>query len=195
MSENDAISGNADRRRVLVDHLLRFAEILQGLSNRFKDVARNLALAGVVGALILDLLMRSAWGWGWAATLVAGLILVLPALVIGWGWYVLDEASGLPQRILNWLSGAKDYAGDVVQRNFSPEKRQIRASRLSDLKTVGGLAVEIASMGMDATEVFAILGGSLSVTNPLYLLAVTVSVGLIGLLDLIALVWGLARLF
>lgn len=195
MSENDAIGEAPDRRKVLVEHLLRFADILQGLSGRFKGVARSLTLAGVLGALILDFLMKSAWGWGWTATSVAGVILLLPAMVIGWGWYVLEEATGLPQRILNWLSGAKEYAGTVVQRNLSAEARPAQGGRLSDLKSVGGLAVEIASLGMDASGLLGILGGSLSVTNPLYLLAVTVSVCLIGFMDIVAVIWGFLRLF
>jgi hypothetical protein len=194
MSVNDAIGEAPDRKKVLVEHLLRFADILQGLSGRFKGVARNLTLAGLLGALILDLLMKSTWGWGWTTTTVVGVILILPALVIGWGWYVLEEATGLPQRILNWLSGAKEYAGTVVQRNFNAETPSAQTSRLSDLKSVGGLAVEIASLGMDASGLLGILGGSLSVTNPIYLLAVTVSVALIGLLDVVAVIWGMARL-
>jgi hypothetical protein len=194
MATPDPIESQDLRRQKVVEHVLRFAELLQGLSNRFKGVARNLTIAGFLGALILDLLMRNAWTWGWTATGIVGLILLLPTLVIGWGWYVLEEATGLPQRILNWLSGAKDYAGTVVQRTFQSEKADASKSRLSDLRTVGGLAIEIASMGMDASGLLAILGGSLSVTNPIYILAVTVSVGLIGLLDLIALFWGLGYL-
>ena len=61
--------------------------------------------------------------------------------------------------------------------------------RFSDLRALGGLAFDITSMGLDASGLMAILGGALSVTNPIYPLLLGVSVALIGLLDIIALIF------
>jgi hypothetical protein len=49
-------------------------------------------------------------------------------------------------------------------------------------------------MGIDSRDLLGILGGSLSLTNPLFLLVLTISAGLIVLLDIGALVTGLFAL-
>jgi hypothetical protein len=51
------------------------------------------------------------------------------------------------------------------------------------------LAYEVASMGLDAKDVVEILGGSLVLANPLFITALVVSAGAIGLMDLVAVVW------
>ena len=171
MSTTDTIENQDPRRQKVVDHVLRFAEVLQGLSRSFKGVARNLTVSGLVAAVVLDLVMRHAWAW-----------------------YVLEEATGLPERLVNWFGGAKSYAGTVVQR-VQGESSGEAPSRLSDLKALGGLAFEITSLGLDTTGLLSILGGALSVTNPIYLLVLTIAVGLIVLLDLSAIIAGIAALF
>jgi hypothetical protein len=190
MSTTKTVENPDSRRQRVVDHVLRFAEILQGISKRFKGMARNLTLSGVVAALVLDLVMRHAWAWSLTVTLIVGGLLVLPALVVGWGWYVLEEATGLPERLVSWFGGAKSYAGTVVQR-VQDQKTMDSPSRLSDLRALGGLAYEITSLGLDASGLLSILGGALSVTNPLYLLVLSVSVALILILNVSAVIAGL----
>jgi hypothetical protein len=194
MSTPDPIENQDPRRQKVVDHVLRFAEVLQGLSQRFKGVARNLTLSGLAAALVLDLVMRNAWAWSPTVSLIVGVFLALPALVVGWGWYVLEEATGLPERLVHWFGGAKSYAGTVVQRVQGEQTGEV-PSRLSDLKALGGLAFEITSLGLDTTGLLSILGGALSVTNPIYLLVLGIAVGLIVLLDISAVIAGLAALF
>jgi hypothetical protein len=107
---------------------------------------------------------------------------------------VLEEASNLPQRLTAWLGQARNYAGDVVQRLQNDPAMAQKATKVRDLKQLGGLAYEIASMGIDSRDLLGILGGSLSLTNPLFLLVLTISAGLIVLLDIGALVTGLFAL-
>ena len=194
MSTTDTIENHDPRRQKVVDHVFRFAEVLQGLSRRFKGVARNLTLSGLLAALVLDLIMRNAWTWSPTVSVIMGIFLALPALVVGWGWYVLEEATGLPERLVNWFGGAKSYAGTVMQR-VQGEPTGEAPSRLSDLKALGGLAIEITSLGLDTSGLLAIMGGALSVTNPIYLLVLSLAVGLIALLDISAVIAGLAVLF
>lgn len=176
------------RRQQLVDRVLRFADLLQNLSERFEGAARALTLSGLIAALALDLVMRHAWDWSITVSILVGVVLALPALVIGWGWYVLSEAKRLPGRLLEWFGSAKSYADEVALRVQGQASEIRQPSRLSDLKSLGGLAFEITSMGMDASGLLSILGGALSVTNPIYLIVLTVSMGLIGLIDVIAMV-------
>jgi hypothetical protein len=65
---------------------------------------------------------------------------------------------------------------------------------VTDLKQLGGLAYEITSMGVDAKDLLSILGGSLSLTNPVFLLVLAISAGLIVLLDLGVVITGLIAL-
>lgn len=193
MSTTDTIENQDSRRQKVVDHAIRFAEILQALSARFKGLARNLTLSGFFAALILDLIMRNAWNWSVTITLIVGTLLLLPSFVIGWAWYVLEEATGLPERLIKWFGGAKTYAGAVANRIQSETSEP--PNRLSDLRAVGGLAYEITSLGLDASGLMAIFGGALSVANPIYLVILAISVALIGLLDLSAVIALLTKLF
>ncbi|RQW82937.1 MAG: hypothetical protein EHM62_02820 [Methylococcus sp.] len=128
------------------------------------------------------------------AALLLGVVLLLPGLVVGWSWYVLEEASNLPQRLTAWLGQARNYAGDVVQRLQNDPAVAQKVGKVRDLKQLGGLAFEIASMGIDSRDLLGIFGGSLSLTNPLFLLMLTISAGLIVLLDIGAVIGGLIAL-
>jgi hypothetical protein len=66
---------------------------------------------------------------------------------------------------------------------------ETESTKLSDLGKLGGLAYEVASMGLDAKDVVEILGGSLVLANPLFITALVVSAGAIGLMDLVAVIW------
>ncbi len=175
--------------------LMGFARLVQGLANRFKGMARLLALTGLASALLLTWLTTRAWSLPVTWSLVLAVLLLLPGLVVGWSWYVLEEANNLPQRLTAWLGQARNYAGDVVQRLQSDPATAPRASRFSDLKQLGGLAYEIAAMGIDSRDLLSILGGSLSLSNPLFLLVLTIAAGLIVLLDIGAVIAGLVSVF
>ena len=193
MSEPEPVDSRAAKRSAAIERLLQFAGLLEGFSRRFLGTARNLTLLGLFGGLWVDLLLRRAFEWSSGVTIGVGLLLLLPSGVVGWGWYVLSEASGLPARVLTWLGSAQNYAGlvaDRVKGNSASPK-----GRLADLFALGGLAVELTSMGLDVSGLMAILGGSLSVTNPLYLLALGASVIGIGLLTLTGVILGLGALF
>ena len=191
-----ATTDKAPNKKLLdfLPRIMGFARLVQNLANRFKGIARFLALTGLASGLLLVWLATRAWGLSalWSALL--GGVLLLPGLVVGWSWYVLEEASNLPQRLTTWLGQAGQYAGDVVQRLQSDPATAPKASKLSDLKQLGGLAYEIASMGLDSRDLLSILGGSLSLTNPIFLLVLTIAVGLIVLLDVGAVITGVVAL-
>lgn len=184
--------------KTLLDFLPRimgFARLVQNLANRFKGIARFLALTGLASALLLVWLATRAWGLSVIWSVLLGVVLLLPGLVVGWSWYVLEEASNLPQRLTSWLSQAGQYAGDVVQRLQTDPGVAQKVGKLRDLKQLGGLAYEIASMGIDSRDLLSILGGSLSLTNPIFLLVLTIAAGLIVLLDISALIFGVVAIF
>ena len=177
--------------KTLLDFLPRimgFARLVQNLANRFKGIARFLALSGLASALLLVWLATRSWGLSVIWSVLLGVVLLLPGLVVGWSWYVLEEASNLPQRLISWLSQAGQYAGDVVQRLQTDPGVAQKVGKLRDLKQLGGLAYEIASMGIDSRDLLSILGGSLSLTNPIFLLVLMIAAGLIVLLDVGALI-------
>ena len=192
-----ATTDKAPNKKLLdfLPRIMGFARLVQNLANRFKGIARFLALTGLASGLLLVWLATRAWGLSALWSVLLGGVLLLPGLVVGWSWYVLDEASNLPQRLTTWLSQAGQYAGDVVQRLQSDPATAPRASKFSDLKQLGGLAYEIASMGLDSRDLLSILGGSLSLTNPLFLLVLTIAAGLIVLLDISAAIAGLVSVF
>lgn len=178
----------------IIPELMRFARMVQNLANRFKGLTRFLAISGLVSALLLDWLLVRAWAWSGVTAVILGAILILPGLLLGWCWYLLDEAGSLPQRLAAWTGQARDYAGDVVQRVKGGEPPAEKAARVSDLRKLGGLAYEITSMGFDAKDLLSILGGTLSLTNPLFLLMVAIASVLIVGLDLSAIIWVLVAL-
>ncbi|MFN5745226.1 MAG: hypothetical protein ACK443_03955 [Methylococcaceae bacterium] len=178
----------------MLPRLTRFASVIQNLANRFKGLTRFLAVTGVVSALMLDWFASRAWGLSLTTAALLGAVLMLPGLVLGWCWYVLDDAGNLPQRLSTWVGQARHYAGDVKQRLQADAPATSGRGRLSDLKQLGGLAYDITAMGSDARDLLTVLGGSLTLTNPVFLLILAISVGLIGLLDLTAAITALLAL-
>ena len=179
----------------ILPRIMGFARLMQGLARRFKGFALFMAVSGLLSALFLAWLVAKAWGLGLIWVIVLGVIMLLPVLVIGWSWYVLDQASSLPERLVTWAGQAKDYASDTVQRLQADAGTAQSESKIGDLKQLGGLAYEVTSMGMDAKDLMAILGGSLSLANPLFLLFLMLSTGAVLMMDVVAMITGLTRLF
>lgn len=174
-----------------IPKLMGFARIAQNLANRFTGLARFLTLSGLLSALLLAWLATRAWELSVITAVLLAVFLILPGLVLGWVWYVLDEASNLPQRLMAWAGQARDYAGGVVQRLQTGTPPSEKTTRVTDLKQLGGLAYEITSMGVDAKDLLSIFGGTLSLTNPVFLLVLAIAAGLIMLLDIGAIIAGL----
>jgi hypothetical protein len=168
-----------------------FARLVQNLANRFKGLARALTVTGLLSGLLLAWFATRAWGLSVTVAVILGVVLILPGLVLGWCWYVLDEASSLPQRLTAWLSRAGGYAGGVHQRLQGEEDQAEGKARVSDIKKLAGLAYEVASMGIDSRDLMSIFGGSLSLANPVFLIVLAVSAVLIVLLDIGAVIAGL----
>ena len=179
----------------LTPRLMGFARLIRNLAHRFKGVARFLAVSGLLSGLWLAWYAAHGFGWSTAAALAVGVVLLLPALLLGWCWYVLDQACDLPERLGVWLSRAKGYAGETLQRLADTDTAAAPRSRLGDLGQMGGLLYELRSMHEDSRDLMMVFGGSLALTNPLSLLVIGLSAGLILLLDLGALLTGLAALF
>ena len=159
--------------------LMGFARMVQNLANRFTGLARFLALSGLLSALLLAWLATRAWALSVITAVLLGVFLILPGLVLGWVWYVLEEAGSLPQRLTTWAGQARNYAGEVVQRLHSEPPPAGKTTRVVDLKQLGGLAYEITSMGVDAKDLLSLFGGALSLTNPVFLLVLAIAAGLI----------------
>lgn len=191
-----ATTDNGPNQKLIefLPRIMGFARLVQNLANRFKGIARFLALTGLASALLLAWLATRAWGLSVIWSVLLGVVLLLPGLVVGWSWYVLEEAGNLPQRLTAWLGQARNYAGDVVQRLQNDPAVAQKVGKIRDLKQLGGLAFEIASMGIDSRDLLGIFGGSLSLTNPIFLLVLTISAGLIVLLDIGAVIAGLISL-
>jgi uncharacterized membrane protein (DUF485 family) len=191
-----ATTDNGPHQKLIefLPRIMGFARLVQNLANRFKGMARFLALTGLASALLLVWLATRAWGLSVTWSILLGVMLLLRGLVVGWSWYVLEEASNLPQRLTAWVGQARNYAGDVVQRLQNDPAVTEKVGKVRDLKQLGGLAFEIASMGIDSRDLLGILGGSLSLTNPIFLLVLTIAVGLIVLLDIGAVIAGLLAL-
>lgn len=192
----EARSHDANARlTALIPRLMSFARLIQGLANRFKGAARSLAVSGVISGLILAWLASHGWQLSSTVSLILGVILLLPGLVLGWCWYVLEEASNLPQRLISWVNRVGGYAGEVRQRMGGEAGAAPSTARVSDLKQLGGLAFDIASMGLDSRDLISILGGTLSFTNPVFLIVLLVATGLIALLDTVAIISALVAIF
>lgn len=191
-----ATTDNGPNQKLIefLPRIMGFARLVQNLANRFKGIARFLALTGLASALLLVWLATRSWGLSLIWSVLLGVVLLLPGLVVGWSWYVLEEAGNLPQRLTAWLGQARNYAGDVVQRLQNDPAVAQKVGKVRDLKQLGGLAFEIASMGIDSRDLLGIFGGTLSLTNPIFLLVLTISAGLIVLLDIGAVIAGLISL-
>ena len=66
----------------IIPRLMGFARLIQNLANRFKGLARTLAVTGLLSALLLDRFLARAWGFSAMTVVILGLILILPGLVL-----------------------------------------------------------------------------------------------------------------
>lgn len=172
----------------LIPKLLGLARWVGNLARRFRGGARFLTLSGALATLWLS--FRLGHGYGaplWASLGTASLLLV-PVGLIGWCWWILEQACDLPERLRTWLEQTKSSAGDVVQRLSTPDASAKAPSRLIEWGKWGALVYELRSMGSDAQELMALFGGSIALTNPLVLVAIVASAGFILTLNCIALV-------
>ena len=80
-----------------------------------------------------------------------------------------------------------------MKQRFQGEPRKEKA-RFKDLGQLAGLAYEVHSLGSDARDLMAILGGTLTLANPVFLFVLGGSALLIGLLDFLAVISGLVYL-
>ena len=178
----------------VVPKILGFAGTVQKLALRFKGLARFLALSGLLSALIIDIALIRSFGLSTTAGIVIGAILVFPGFVLSWLWYTLESAISLPQRLSSWLKDAGQYAVGMKAK-ISTKDQTSEVKNFSDLKGLGGLTYDIASMGLDAKDVVELLGGTLMLTNPITLIVITVSSITIVILDLGSLITGLVTIF
>lgn len=183
----------------LLPSVFRLARLAGNLAKRLQNGVLWLCLSGFLAAAWLGWSTVAWWAFSVKAAVIAGGVLALPALLLGWCWLVLDSAAEVPERLEAWLARAREYAGDLRQRarQGSPqaeagadagadESLESSRSRFSDLRRLGGLALELQFLGSDAAELLGILSGSLTLSNPLFLFALAGSAAAVVLLDLVA---------
>ncbi len=190
--ENQEASTTQSLAKIL-PKLMGFARVAESLANRFKGTVLFGTASGALAAAWLAYFTHGVWHFSAAWALAVGVVLAVPALISGWCWSVLDDAVGLPQRIAEWMRRATDYAGETRER--FQDKKETGGGRFKDLWQLGGLTLELAFMGGDARDLLGILGGTLALTNPIFLFALAGSAVAIGILDLGAFVAGLFYLF
>jgi len=174
----------------LLPGIFRLARIAGDLARRFQTIVLWLFLTGFLAAAWLGWSTIVWWDFSPRSAVISGTVLALPSLLLGWCWMVLDSAAEVPQRLEAWLGKAREYAGDLRQR-FQPEDTDtapVARSRFSDLRRLAGLALELQFLGSDASELLGILGGALTLSNPLFLFALAGAAALVGLLDCITLI-------
>lgn len=186
-SQNQALA-------VLLPKLMGLARLAESLANRFKTAVLVGGVTGVLAALWLGYFTVQIWQFSLTAAGITGAILVLPALIAGWCWMVLDDATGMPRRIVDWVSNAHVYVGEAKQR-FQAAEKPPEKGRFKDLWQLGGLLYELNSMGADARDLYAILKGSLALSNPLFISALIGSGLAIAVVDFVAFICGLFYLF
>lgn len=179
----------------LVPKLMGLATLAENLANRFKGAVLFGAGSGLLAAVWLGWFVAHAWQFSTTAAYIWGVALAVPALVAGWCWSVLDDASGMPRRILEWINRVHLYAGGARQRFQGAQEVAAEKGRFKDLWQLGTMLYELRSMGEDARDLFDILKGSLALSNPLFLFALFGSGLAIGLVDTLALFGGLYYLF
>jgi hypothetical protein len=186
-------ASNSSALGELLPKLMGFVTVVRNLAQRFTGVARFLALSGLLAALWLAYVTVHSFGFQPAAAILAGIVMALPALVLGWVWFVLEQATELPERLADWMSRAH-YQADATLQSLQQGSAATGGRRLGDLKPLAGLAYELRSMGGDARELMTTLGGAMSLSNPLFLLLVAASTIAIVFLDLASVVSGLISL-
>jgi hypothetical protein len=172
------------------------ARLADGLARRFKGLVGLGVVTGLLSAAWLGYLALRGFGWSLTVAAIAGSVLALPAAVLGWLWILLDEVAGMPRRVGEWIARIKEApaaAEPAVAAQTQAAGQQTRP-RLLDMRKLGGLAVEMASMGWDVKEVFGSGGSLMVLTNPVSLIVFGIAAVVVAILDFGAIIAGLIYL-
>lgn len=191
MQSND-LPGDSSLQSIL-PKLLSLAGLIKNLALRFKGVARFLTLGGFLADVWLCYYLKGAFGWSLATSIGLALVLLIPVLLVGWCWFVMEQACDLPQRLSDCLNRGTSYASDALNRLAG--EPVVNQSRVADIGKWGGLVYELRSLSQDTRELFMVFGGSLAFTNPLFIMALVISVLLIFGLLASAFLTGIFALF
>lgn len=176
-----ATLGDAGRRQ-----LQGLLTQLAGVANRLKPTARLLTGIATLSALWLAFQLQA---WTGASLLVAGLVLAvlaLPALLVGWLWWLLVDIAELPGIAARLLGG--DAPDPAATPGTGPRPGVGEAFRL------GGSLRQAARLAWEFESLRGVIVGALVLANPVFLVLLGLALAATVMLGLAAALTGLGVL-
>lgn len=173
-----ATLGESGRRK-----LLALLGHVAAVARRLKPTARLLTGIATLSALWLAFLVQS---WTGASNLVFGivlLVLAIPALVVGWLWWLLVDVCELPEIAARLL-------GDPAPAIAAPDTKP----GVGEAFRLGGSLREAAKLAWEFESLRGVIVGVLVLANPLFLALLGISLAAAVFLGVVAAVAGLGVL-
>ena len=179
----------------LSGRLLDAARLAETIADKSLGKVRLLFLLGVLSALWLTYVMGKAFSFGLWPTLILFSVVILPAAMMGWLYFSLRSAQGLPQRINGLLVKLQSRAGEFRQLPETPHPQDTGSGRLSGLLQLGRMIAEVSSLSGEAREITAAFAGVVMITNPLFIFFLFLAGGATLVLITAALISGIFHVF
>ncbi|MFM8330938.1 MAG: hypothetical protein ACKN9T_04560 [Candidatus Methylumidiphilus sp.] len=194
---NQPTQVDAEKFVGLLDKVFQFAQTAEALAQRMVKAVRNVAVLGVLAAAWLAYGAVRDFALSPWKTLPIGLVLATPALLLGWLYWSLQDALGLPARL---RESAAKIQGKSVEAWQSAAVLKANATaqgskpKLSDLIGAGKAVAELKSHGDEAIDIVIELRKNLLLGNPFALIMMAVAGVAIVAEVLLGLGTGLLRL-
>ncbi len=180
----------------LSGRLLEAAQLAERIAAKSLGKVRLLFLLGVLSALWLAYAIGQAFGFNLVPALLVFALLASPAAMVGWLYFSLRSAQGLPQRVNGLLVRLQARAGEYQKSAAPPVAGSAGAGgKLFDLLRLGRMLVEVQSLSGEAREITAVFAGVALVANPLFFIVILLSGAATLALMTAALISGLFHVF
>jgi uncharacterized membrane protein len=171
------------------DKLRRLSQLLEGVAavaRRFLPWVRNMTILALICGIALTIELQRAAHFGTAATLVTLLVLMLPCAVLATLWLLLTDVGDLPFQTRRVYDGLRDVGRGGPTPAAAPDT--------GGFFRMGGSLREALDLAVDASGITGAIAGVMLLANPLFLLAIVVSVASLLIVALLAVGGGLSYL-
>lgn len=179
-----SVDGEKPTLSSALDKLFRLAQLAEAIAKR--NIARVRLLLGV-GLAAAALLSYEVWrAFAPSAFIIVPLSLMfsLPSLLLGYVYVTLDDALGLPRRLVETASKAKQTGVDIHSQFSAPRPQTANGgvlAALSDLRELGKSILALKAFGEEFADILSLAKGILRIANPLFFAALVFSVATIGI--------------
>jgi len=175
------------------NRLLALLDQLARIADRTKPFFRRATLLAGLCAVWLAWYAQQAAQMSTRGALVLGLVLLVPAMLLGWLWSLMSDLGELPVQARRALGGVQRFAGGAPAAAATGPA--VTGPAVTGVLRMRGSLREAASLAWELEGVRGAIVGVLVLTNPLFLMILALAFGVALLEVLVAAITALIFVF